>query len=721
MTYRLENTLNYGMERLWALGYVKGSNSVALGYDEGAVLIKIGREEPVASMDTSGKIIWARHNEVQTVNVKSLGADHEDADGERLPLAVKDLGSCDLYPQQLVHNPNGRFVTVCGDGEYIIYTALAWRNKSFGTALEFVWGSDSSVFATRESTTSVKVFKNFKETAALRPGFAAEGIYGGALLGIRSSDFICFYDWTTTKVVRRVDVPVRDVKWSESGNLLAIVSDASFYLLRYDQATVDSWFDSEREIDEDGIEDAFELITEVSERVRTGLWVGDCFIYNNAAWRLNYCVGGEVTVMYHLDRPMYLLGYLASQQRVYLIDKEFGVVSYTLLLSLIEYKTAVMREDMEAAAQILPSIPTDQMNNVAKFLEGRGLPEQAMEVATDPDYRFELAVQLGDLDIALSIAQTSESETKWRQLGELAMSAGKLDVAETCLNKAKDLSGLLLLYTARGSAKGLESLAPESEEAGRANIAFLSLFLLGRISECVDLLLASNRVSEAAFFARTYMPSRVSEVVQLWRKDLAKINPKAAESLADPAQYPNLFPDLDLALEAEKLQADLRKRPIPAARYAEMDGVMSKRDLIAEVRALHLGGAEPHIEAEANGIAHEFEAEDKEGVLEEELEEVEEDPSNGYAPPVHQQHAPYVAAPRQAEPTFHSPEAPGPVEAMEAEIDAEVEDEENFEADEDLEGEDFGGDDTLDGEDIGEEGDEDWGLGDDEDETAKEV
>ena len=54
---------------------------------------------------------------------------------------------------------------------------------------------------------------------------------------------------------------------------------------------------------------------------RAGLWVGDCFIYNNAAWRLNYCVGGEVTTMFHLDRPMYLLGYLASQSRVYLIDK----------------------------------------------------------------------------------------------------------------------------------------------------------------------------------------------------------------------------------------------------------------------------------------------------------------------------------------------------------------------------------------------------------------
>lgn len=52
-----------------------------------------------------------------------------------------------------------------------------------------------------------------------------------------------------------------------------------------------------------------------------GLWVGDCFIYTNAAWRLNYCVGGEVTTMFHLDRPMYLLGYLAAQSKVYLIDK----------------------------------------------------------------------------------------------------------------------------------------------------------------------------------------------------------------------------------------------------------------------------------------------------------------------------------------------------------------------------------------------------------------
>ena len=32
----------------------------------------------------------------------------EIKDGERLPLAVKDMGSCEVFPHALVHSPNGR-------------------------------------------------------------------------------------------------------------------------------------------------------------------------------------------------------------------------------------------------------------------------------------------------------------------------------------------------------------------------------------------------------------------------------------------------------------------------------------------------------------------------------------------------------------------------------------------------------------------------------------
>ena len=69
--------------------------------------LKLGREEPAMSMDANGKIIWAKHSEVQQANLKAMG-DAEIKDGERLPLAVKDMGSCEIYPQTIQHNPNGR-------------------------------------------------------------------------------------------------------------------------------------------------------------------------------------------------------------------------------------------------------------------------------------------------------------------------------------------------------------------------------------------------------------------------------------------------------------------------------------------------------------------------------------------------------------------------------------------------------------------------------------
>lgn len=71
-----------------------------------------------------------------------------------------------LIWQSLKHNPNGRFVVVCGDGEYIIYTALAWRNRSFGSALEFVWSTEGE-YAVRESTTKIKIFSKTFQVAFL--------------------------------------------------------------------------------------------------------------------------------------------------------------------------------------------------------------------------------------------------------------------------------------------------------------------------------------------------------------------------------------------------------------------------------------------------------------------------------------------------------------------------------------------------------------------------
>lgn len=40
-TYRLENTLNYGLDRVWCISALRGSNNVCFGYDEGSVMVKV--------------------------------------------------------------------------------------------------------------------------------------------------------------------------------------------------------------------------------------------------------------------------------------------------------------------------------------------------------------------------------------------------------------------------------------------------------------------------------------------------------------------------------------------------------------------------------------------------------------------------------------------------------------------------------------------------------
>ena len=103
------------------MSYQRGKQGVAFGFDDGAVVVKMGRDEPAVSMDNTGKLVWARHSEILSTVIK--GGDVSIKDGTPISLPSKDLGNCEIYPQTLSHSPNGRFVSVCGDGEYIIVSS----------------------------------------------------------------------------------------------------------------------------------------------------------------------------------------------------------------------------------------------------------------------------------------------------------------------------------------------------------------------------------------------------------------------------------------------------------------------------------------------------------------------------------------------------------------------------------------------------------------------
>ncbi|KAG9509591.1 Coatomer subunit beta', partial [Fragariocoptes setiger] len=543
-TYRLKATYNYGMERAWTMACLKRTNTVAIGYDNGSIVLKLGREEPVMSMDNVGKIVWAKHSELQLANLKSLGDREELKDGSVLALQVKDMGTCEIYPQTISHNPNGRFVVVCGDGEYIIHTALTLRNRSFGNALEFVWASNPSEYATRENGSTIKLFKDFKERDVFRPEYGCETIYGGYMLGVKTVAGLEFYDWETLELIRRIEIVPRNVYWSEQGELVCIATEDYFYILQFSQDNVNRAREEQNTetITEDGYEDAFDVLADVQEVVNTGFWVGDCFVYTNSVDRLNYFVGGQIVTIAHLDRPMYLLGYLPKENRIYLGDKDLSVVSYLLLTSVLNYQTAIMRGDFEAASELLPLIPDEQRTQVAHFLDKQGLKSLALTVSSDLEHKFDLAISLGQLDEAFQLAEKDQNKEKRKQVAALALSQGDLKLAETCFKNAQDYSSLLLLSSVHPSA--IDGLAESAESAGFPNISFSAHVIEGQMHKAIELLGKMNKHAEAAFLSRNYNPEQTSQLVTKWKDSVRAQDAYTATALADPAEYENLFPDL---------------------------------------------------------------------------------------------------------------------------------------------------------------------------------
>ena len=53
---------------------------------------------------------------------------------------------------------------------------------------------------------------------------------------------------------------------------------------------------------------------------------------------------------------------------------------------------------------------------------------------------------------------------------------------ERCAVNAQDLGGLLLLHSSTGNRAGMLSLAEDAKKAGRINVAFLSLFVCGKVN-----------------------------------------------------------------------------------------------------------------------------------------------------------------------------------------------------------------------------------------------
>ncbi|OBA21869.1 Coatomer, beta' subunit [Metschnikowia bicuspidata var. bicuspidata NRRL YB-4993] len=585
-TFKLVRTVNYGLERVWCVSVLPRSNVVAVGCDSGHVAIRVGSEEPLFSMDANAKLVYAKNSDVFLAVVRP-SAGGAVRDGDPVPVLLKDLGSVEVYPQSLAHSPNGKYAAVCGDGEYLVYTALAWRSKAFGKALDFAWHthdfSTATTFAVRESKLAVSVHKNFREHVAVDLLYEAEKLFPGALLGVKSAGLLCFYDWETGSLVRRVDIDddIDDVVWSDSGELVAVLtlsasaetSDGTTaaggksheaYFLSYDAALYHEAAANCTISISEGADAAFDVLFTLptSELILSGKFIGDVFVYTTGSTnRLNYFVGGEVINLSHFDHKYYIVGYRAAEGRVYLIDKAFNIISWYVNAAVLELQTLVMRGDLEqfAATNVvdeesgeeipdvamisqdmlseeysafLVGLSKTELNQLARFFEKLGYLTLSFSLSQDLDSKFQIALTTGDLQQAYALLSENQEDSpsaaqaqvqKWKKLGDLAMAKWQIKMAEDCYWLANDHSSLLLLLSSSNHKSLLKRLADSAAQEGKYNIAFQALWLCGDKTSCVDLLIKTERYVEALFLGRTYgiAAEKLENIAESWKLQLA--------------------------------------------------------------------------------------------------------------------------------------------------------------------------------------------------------
>lgn len=538
LTFKRENSINAGLNRGWALSLSATSPLMAVGYDDGLAIFKFIHNGVPMSLDNSGKLIVSHGSDISTTTIKNVG---EIIDGSELPLNWKEAVTAENTPIELLHSPNGRYITSLSDSEYTIYTTLGFRSRSYGKALKFAWAPNSTNYAILELMGSISIFQNFEQSQTI-DRFARK-IWGGTLLSASVDHGVEFYDWDTGTLIRRIESKASEVKWSN--DLVAIRTKDSIFVLQYNPAEPDSPWTAEA-----GYEDAFTQVSMIDSRGSTSIcWCSGVLFYteNN---KINRFVGGIVQSTATLKFNIDMVGYLPRDNLIVVTDSQRRIIGVNFPSALIEFEAAVA----DGEEPDPDDIPEQYRARCAKYLKQIGQKELALSVTNELTMKFDLAIELGKLDIAHQVAaeattpQSSSSSNSqfdtsmWKRLAQAALQSGDLQMAAVALKSCGDFSSLLVIYRAKNKRDEMEKLVDEAEAAGQLNVAFTAALLTGKKEKACQLLIKSERFAEAALFARSNVPQLTSECVKLWKQNTE--SKRVAEAIADPGEYPNLFDEL---------------------------------------------------------------------------------------------------------------------------------------------------------------------------------
>ncbi|KAM3414072.1 Coatomer subunit alpha [Cercospora zeina] len=460
-------------DRFWVIAAHPEINLFAAGHDNGVMVFKLERERPASAVYQNNLFYITKEKHVRsydfTKNVESPSM-----------LSLKKLGNAWVPPRTLSYNPAERSVLVTTPAESGTYELMnlprdasgavepTSTHRGNGNSAVFVARNRFAVFNAQNQQIDIKDLQNSTTKTIKPPASTTDMVFGGTgCLLLIAPTHVYLYDIQQKKQLAELAVTgVKYVVWSSDGLHAALLSKHNVTIVDKSLKQISTLHETIR-IKSAAWDDAGVLLYSTLNHVKYALMNGDNGIVRTLE-HVVYLVRVKGRSLYCLDR--------AAKPKILTIDP----TEYRFKLALVKRHYDEMLNIIKTSSLVGQSI--------ISYLQKKGYPEIALQFVQDPTTRFDLAIECGNLDVAVEMAQQLDRPKLWQRLGAEALAHGNHKVVEMTYQKQRNFDKLSFLYLTTGDQEKLNRMAKIAEHRGDITSQFQNSIYLGDVQSRIEML-----------------------------------------------------------------------------------------------------------------------------------------------------------------------------------------------------------------------------------------
>lgn len=339
------------------------------------------------------------------------------------------------------------------------------------------------------------------------------GASSGRLL-LKTDDKIHMYDLEQGAIVHDIAAAhVRNAVWSEDGSRVALISKHGVIIANNQLQSICS---------------VHETI-----RIKSGAFdENSVFIYSTMS-HMKYCLpNGDAGTIKTLDAPIYIAKVKGNQ--VAFLDRETVISVMTIDSTEYRFKMALLKGQTRDIKTIIGQSKI-LGDSIIAYLQQRGYPDIAMKFVEDDQTKFDLAIECGNIDIALQAVQKLDQKEAWQRLGAEALRQGNFKIVEKAYQQNKDFDRLSFLYLISGNITNLQKMLKIAGTRGDIMSKFHNALFLGEVEQRVQILQEAGLHGLAYSLASTHGLTNLAEEVK------KHLTPEQVEKVSKLNHEPSLL------------------------------------------------------------------------------------------------------------------------------------------------------------------------------------